>query len=86
MTQNLQNIYYYFSFHIKKFLYQKTIGVSELEDLFSKMIRETMITREDALLRLENENKIPISLIENVLQTMDLKLSDLNWPQEWFND
>jgi len=72
--------------HIKKFLYQKTIGVSELEDLFSKMIRETMITREDALLRLEDENKIPIHLIENVLVTMDLKLSDLNWPQEWFND
>ena len=31
--------------HIKKFLYNNTIGVSELADLFSKMIREGMITQ-----------------------------------------
>jgi hypothetical protein len=70
--------------HIKKFLYKKTIGVSELEDLFSKMIREGMITREEALARLETEDSTSLDLVEQVLSQIDLKIADLNWPEEWF--
>lgn len=69
--------------HIKKFLYSKTIGVSELEDLFSKMIREGMMTRERALERLVTENAVPLPLVEDILGRMDLKLEDLDWPAEW---
>jgi len=69
--------------HIKKYLYLKTIGVSELEDLFSKMIREGMISREEALKRLQTENETSIELVDEVLDIMNLKLSDLNWPKDW---
>jgi hypothetical protein len=72
--------------HIKKFLYKNTIGVSELEDLFSKMVREGMITREEGLERLKKEDVTPLKLVEDVLGQIDLKVADLNWPKEWLLD
>jgi len=72
--------------HIKKFLYKNTIGVSELEDLFSKMIRENMITRDEVLERLKTEDVTPIKLVENVLDQINLKFENLNWPADWSMD
>ena len=69
--------------HVKKFLYQRTVGVSELEDMFSKFIREGFITREEALKRLETENVTPLPLLEKVLKKIDLSTKELNWPKEW---
>lgn len=72
--------------HVKKFLYKKTIGVSELEDLFSKQIREGMITRDEALERLKTEDTTPFHIVEAVLNQINLQLSDLNWPEDWLVD
>jgi len=72
--------------HIKKFLYKKSTNASELEDLFSKLVREGMITREEALERLKTEDITPYFLVEGVLNQLNLKLSDLNWPEEWLAD
>lgn len=69
--------------HIKKFLYKKTIGVSELEDLFSKMIREGMISRYEVIERLKTENKTPKHLVKAVLDKLDLKEKELKWPFTW---
>lgn len=43
--------------HMKDLVYMKTIGVTEKDDLYSKMVREGIITREEALKRLERENE-----------------------------
>jgi hypothetical protein len=58
-------------------MYAATVGVTELRDLFSKMIREGMMTREEAEERLKEEDYIPESVIENVLGQLGMKIGDL---------
>lgn len=43
---------------LKDLIYQKSFGITEKDDLYSKMVREGVISREEALKRLEKENKI----------------------------
>ena len=59
-------------------MYYSVIGVTELRDLFSKMIREGTLTREEALERLKREERVPKLVINDVLNSLDLSLSDLN--------
>lgn len=63
--------------YVRRKMYASTVGVTELRDLLSKMIREGMITREKALERLKVEDHIPLSVIEDVLSNLDMKVSDL---------
>jgi len=63
--------------YVRRKMYSSTIGITELRDLLSKMIREGMITREKAAARLEVEDQIPLPVIENVLSNLDIKISDL---------
>ena len=62
---------------VRRLMYAKTIGVTELRDLFSKMIREGQMTREEALARLETEDVVPKEVVEDVLAGLGLKLSDV---------
>ena len=64
--------------YVRRVMYGATSGVTELEDLFSKMIREGMITREEALERLAKENFIPRPVVDDVLANVDLELADLH--------
>ncbi len=66
--------------YVRRLMYSSTVGVTELRDLFSKMIREGMMTREEALARLETEDVIPPEVANSVLSELDMKLSDLNLP------
>ena len=59
-------------------MYASTVGVTELRDLFSKMIRENQLTREEALERLRREDAVSEALVEEILGGLGLKLSDLN--------
>jgi hypothetical protein len=52
---------------IKDLMYLKTIGVTERDDFFSKMVREDSMTREDALKRLQKENQLHFDKIENII-------------------
>jgi hypothetical protein len=54
--------------HLKEFLYLKTIGMTERDDLYSKMVREGILTRDEALLRLERENPVQFEYIETLLK------------------
>jgi hypothetical protein len=64
--------------YIRRLMYHSLHGVTELRDLFSKMIREGILTREEALGRLAKEEKIPKEVINEVLNSVDLRLSELN--------
>ena len=64
--------------YVRRKMYASTVGVTELRDLFSKMIRENLMTREEALNRLEIEDFVSEDLANDVLRDLDLKLSDLN--------
>ncbi|MBW2037769.1 MAG: hypothetical protein JRI41_09895 [Deltaproteobacteria bacterium] len=63
--------------YLRRLMYHSVIGVTELRDLFSKMIREGMITRKDALKRLEIEEKVPKNVVLDVLDSFDLKMNDV---------
>lgn len=63
--------------YVRRRMYESTVGVTELRDLLSKMIREEMITREKALERLKVEDHIRFSVIEEVLSMIDMKMPDL---------
>ena len=63
--------------YFRRLMYHSVIGVTELRDLFSKMIREGMLSREEALERLKKEECISKQVINNVLNSFNLRLSDL---------
>lgn len=64
--------------YVRRLMYTATIGVSELRDLFSKMIREGQMTREQARKRLEIEDVVPEDVVEDVLANLGLGVSDLH--------
>ena len=44
---------------LKKFLYKEMLGFTKNDEFFSDMVREEMITMEEALTRLREANKLP---------------------------
>lgn len=58
--------------HLKDYMYLKTLKMTERDDFYSKMIREGMITREEALKRLELENCIYLDDINCLLEKIGL--------------
>jgi len=66
--------------YVRRLMYGATVGVTELRDLFSKMIREGMMSRSEALYRLETEDVIPEDVADSVLCELGMKMKDLNLP------
>lgn len=53
--------------------------MTEKDDFYSKMVRECLITREKALIRLKDENKLQKSEIRKLLDSIGIKdISHLN--------
>lgn len=67
--------------YVRRLMYASTNGVTELRDLFSKMIREGLMTREEALERIKKEDVIPISVANNVLSDIGMRFEHLNLKQ-----
>lgn len=61
---------------LKNYLFTKLVGATEKEDLFSKNIRAGLMTREEALGRLE-EGEVNLEIVERILEKVQMKLSDL---------
>ena len=53
--------------HLKDYMYMRTLGMTEREDFYSKMVREGLMTRDEALLRLKRENKLYMDEIQLLL-------------------
>jgi len=65
--------------HLKDYLYMKTISMTEKDDLYAKMVREGIISREDALARLKEENEIYFDEIKELLNQVGIKdISNIN--------
>jgi len=64
--------------YVRRLMYASTVGVTELRDLFSKMIREKQMTREEALQRISKEDVVSQAVVEEILEGLGLKLADLN--------
>ena len=61
---------------VKNYLFMKIIGATEKDDLFSKNIRDGLMTREEAMKRLE-EGEVNMDIVRRVLEKIQMKLSDL---------
>ena len=61
---------------LKNYLFQKVIGANEKDDLFSKNIRWGLMTREEAMTRLD-EGEVNVEIVERVLNKVQMRLSDL---------
>jgi hypothetical protein len=53
--------------HLRDYMYMKTLNMTEKEDFYAKMVREGLLTREDALRRIQNENKLCLDQVQLVL-------------------
>lgn len=62
---------------LKNYLFNKLVGASEKEDLFSKNIRAGLMTREEALSRLD-EGEVNLEIVERVLGRVGMELYDLD--------
>ena len=62
--------------HLKDFMYLTTIGITEKDDFYSKMIREGRITREKALERIDKENRLHLKIIHEIFS--ELAINDIN--------
>lgn len=63
---------------LRQYLYRETLGFTKNDELLSRMIRENIITRENALKRLENENVIPHQFLTAFLDELGLDFTDLD--------
>jgi len=59
--------------HLKDYMYMKTIGMTEREDFYAKMVREGLITQDKALSRLKKENKLYLDEIELLLNEVGIE-------------
>ena len=59
--------------HLKDMMYLKTLNMTEKDDLYSKMVREGLITRDNALIRLNDENKLHIKEIKRLLKSSGIE-------------
>lgn len=64
--------------YVRRRMYASTVGTTELRDLFSKMIREGMMSREQAEARLQKEDYVSDEVVEDVLKGLDINREALN--------
>jgi len=63
---------------VKNYIYESLIGSTEKDDLFSRYIRAGLMTREDAIKRLQSEGTVNIEVVERVLNKIGVELSELD--------
>jgi hypothetical protein len=63
---------------LKNYLYDRTVGFTKNDELLSGMIRENMITREEALERLAEENIIPEQFVIEFFDELGLDYHGLD--------
>jgi hypothetical protein len=59
--------------HMKDFMYMRTLGMTERDDFYSRMIREGQMTREEALERLQVENGFYVDHIKQLLDEVGMQ-------------
>lgn len=58
--------------HLKDYLYLKTIGLTEKDDFYAQMVRAGVMTREEALHRLDVENRLHAETVRHLFMTAGL--------------
>jgi hypothetical protein len=64
--------------HMKDFMYTKTLGMTERDDFYAKMVREGQMTREEALQRLKVENRLHLEHINQLLSEVGIEYASVS--------
>lgn len=73
--------------HLKDLMYMASLGMTEREDFYAKMVREGQMSREHALDRLEQENTIHLDEAQDLLLAAGAEdASFLRDPKFWAQD
>ncbi len=64
--------------HMKDFMYMKTLGMTERDDFYSKMVREGQMSREEALQRLKVENRLHLEHINQLLSEVGIEYATVS--------
>ncbi len=64
--------------HLKDFMYLKTLGMTEKDDFYAKLVREGEVERTEALRRLEVENRIRYDHITDLLRQVNVPVGILD--------
>lgn len=63
--------------HLKDYMYMKTLGMTEKDDFYAKLVREGLMSRNEALQRLNGENQIHMNIIEDILTDSELSIESI---------
>ena len=63
--------------HLKDLMYSMSLGVTEKDDFYSKLVREAKMSREEALERLRLENEVPVDIVEGIFQQLGIHNIDV---------
>ena len=63
--------------HLKDYLYQKLLGITEKDDFYSQLIRDGKIDRSEALNRVDRENRVNMNELEQLMKSINLDISVL---------
>jgi hypothetical protein len=58
--------------HLKDLMYLISLGVTEKDDFYSKLVREAKMSREEALERVRLENEVPLNIIEGIFRQLGI--------------
>jgi len=64
--------------HLKDYFYMKTLGLTEKDDFYSKLVREGKLSRDEGLKRLQTENEINTDALKDLMESIQMDLSDLD--------
>jgi hypothetical protein len=63
---------------IKHYIYHKLMGVTEKDDFYSRLIRAGVMSRKEALKRIERENAVNVKAVEAVLAEVGISFRQLD--------
>lgn len=64
--------------HLKNYLFYEIYGLSEKDDMYSNMVRQGVLERDEAVRRVKKENYIPQKLISDFCSEIGIDLNELN--------
>ncbi len=63
---------------VKNYIYRVLVGATEKDDMFSRYIRAGLMSRDEAMERVEKEGRVNREIVERVLGTVGISIGELD--------
>ncbi|MGD2164526.1 MAG: ATPase [Anaerolineae bacterium] len=64
--------------HLVDYMYTQTLSMTDKDDFYAKMVRQGLIGREDALRRLQDENRLYFDEIRQLMEQAGIRNADIS--------